>query len=115
MDRTNLGRQASGEFQQFVPPDNGRKFTAVYNIQHLTSNALHDVCRVTICTIQRLNSMLRARNSPKTSTKNPATKSRALTNEPKEVTYNPAIPIEMFDFVVTDECHRSIYNLGAGP
>ena len=25
--------------------------------------------------------------------------------------YNPAIPIETFDIIVTDECHRSIYNL----
>jgi type I restriction enzyme, R subunit len=24
---------------------------------------------------------------------------------------NPAIPIETFDIIVTDECHRSIYNL----
>ncbi len=25
--------------------------------------------------------------------------------------YNPRLPIEYFDFIVTDECHRSIYNL----
>jgi hypothetical protein len=28
-----------------------------------------------------------------------------------EVAYNPAIPIETFDFIITDECHRSIYGL----
>ncbi len=28
--------------------------------------------------------------------------------------YNPAIPIEFFDVIVTDECHRSIYNLWRG-
>ena len=27
------------------------------------------------------------------------------------IEYNPAIPIETFDIIVTDECHRSIYNL----
>jgi len=27
----------------------------------------------------------------------------------KVVAYNPAIPIESFDLIVTDECHRSIY------
>ena len=27
------------------------------------------------------------------------------------VEYNPAFPIEKFDFIITDECHRSIYNL----
>src|SRR5262249_12480439 len=31
--------------------------------------------------------------------------------EPLPVVYNPYIPIETFDFIVTDECHRSIYNL----
>src|SRR5205807_3706887 len=31
--------------------------------------------------------------------------------EPKHVPYNPAVPIETFDVIVTDECHRSIYNL----
>jgi type I restriction enzyme R subunit len=31
--------------------------------------------------------------------------------KPVEVSYNPDIPIEMFDFIITDECHRSIYHL----
>src|SRR5258707_14907172 len=34
-----------------------------------------------------------------------------LQREPAPVVYNPNIPIETFDFIVTDECHRSIYNL----
>ncbi len=35
---------------------------------------------------------------------------QALGNRTKDVEYNPALPIEYFDFIVTDECHRSIYN-----
>src|SRR5438093_3319198 len=35
----------------------------------------------------------------------------SLWKQPPPVAYNPAIPIETFDFIVTDECHRSIYNL----
>ena len=32
-------------------------------------------------------------------------------NQPAaEVEYNPTIPISTFDFIITDECHRSIYN-----
>jgi type I restriction enzyme R subunit len=31
-------------------------------------------------------------------------------DQQKEVTYNPDIPVETFDFLITDECHRSIYN-----
>jgi type I restriction enzyme R subunit len=32
VDRANLGRQALGEFHQFVAPDTGRKFMEVYNV-----------------------------------------------------------------------------------
>ena len=28
----------------------------------------------------------------------------------KKVEYKPDFPIETFDFIITDECHRSIYN-----
>jgi type I restriction enzyme, R subunit len=34
-----------------------------------------------------------------------------IPEKPVEISYNPQIPIETFDFVITDECHRSIYNL----
>jgi type I restriction enzyme R subunit len=111
VDRSNLGRQATAEFQQFVTPDTGRKFTELYNVQHLTSNALDPVCRVTICTIQRLYSMLRGEELPEDADEMSTYEISAADGRPKEVAYNPAIPIEMFDFVVTDECHRSIYNL----
>jgi type I restriction enzyme R subunit len=136
VDRSNLGRQARGEFDQFVTPDTHRKFTELYNVQHLTSNALDPVCRVTICTIQRLYSMLRGEELPEDADEmstyeigqalfqsgrsrreealtSPAVKSLVTSSptKPLEVAYNPAIPIEMFDFVITDECHRSIYNL----
>ena len=33
-----------------------------------------------------------------------------LANQAAEVEYNPDIPISTFDFIITDECHRSIYN-----
>jgi type I restriction enzyme R subunit len=111
VDRSNLGRQATGEFQQFVTPDTGRKFTELYNVQHLTSNSLDPVCRVTICTIQRLYSMLRGEELPEDAEEMSTYEIGAADGRPKEVAYNPAIPIETFDFVVTDECHRSIYNL----
>jgi len=59
VDRSNLGRQTRNEFQQYITPDDGRKFTELYNIQHLTSNTLDPVSRVCITTIQRLYSMLK--------------------------------------------------------
>src|SRR5205814_4006153 len=35
----------------------------------------------------------------------------SLWKQPPPVVYNPNVPIETFDFIITDECHRSIYNL----
>jgi type I restriction enzyme R subunit len=49
----------SREFQDYATPDDGRKFTQIYNVQYLTSNILDPVCRVSITTIQRLYSMLK--------------------------------------------------------
>ena len=111
VDRANLGRQAKGEFDQFVAPDTGRKFTEVYNVQHLTSIHLDPVCRITICTVQRLYSMLRGEELPEDADEMSTYEISAADGRPKEVAYNPAIPIEAFDFIVTDECHRSIYGL----
>lgn len=111
VDRANLGRQAKGEFDQFVTPDTGRKFTELYNVQHLTSNRLDTVARVTICTIQRLYSMLRGEELTEDADEISTYEISGADDRPKEVAYNPDIPIETFDFIVTDECHRSIYGL----
>jgi type I restriction enzyme R subunit len=59
VDRANLGRQTLKEFQGFTTPDDGRKFTELYNVQHLASNRIDPVARVTISTIQRVYSILR--------------------------------------------------------
>ena len=34
-----------------------------------------------------------------------------MISEPLPVIYNAKIPIETFDFIIVDECHRSIYNV----
>lgn len=59
VDRGNLGRQTLKEFQQYATPDDGRKFTELYNVQHLQSNKIDPVSRVCITTIQRLYSILK--------------------------------------------------------
>ena len=111
VDRANLGRQTKSEFDQFVTPDTGRKFTELYNVQHLTSNQLDSVSRVTICTIQRLYSMLRGEELLEDTEELSTYEVSAADSRPKEVAYNSTVPIEAFDFIVTDECHRSIYGL----
>jgi type I restriction enzyme R subunit len=115
VDRGNLGDQTLKEFQQFVTPDDGRKFTELYNVQHLQSNHLDDVSRVCIGTIQRLYSMLKGEPDfdPELDERSgyELEEVESLFKEQLPVEYNPAIPIETFDVIIVDECHRSIYNL----
>ncbi len=112
VDRNNLGRQTKREFQQYVTPDDGRKFTELYNVQHLTSNTIDMVSKVCITTIQRLFSMLKGDEELDYEIEEQSVFDIAPSfDKPLDVTYNPKIPIETFDFIITDECHRSIYNL----
>ena len=112
VDRNNLGRQTRQEFQQYITPDDGRKFTELYNVQHLSSNTIDPVSRVCITTIQRLYSMLKGETEYDSELEEQSIFEIFPSAEtPREVTYNPQIPIETFDFIITDECHRSIYHL----
>ena len=114
VDRNNLGRQTRTEFEQYVTPDDGRKFAELYNVQHLKSNTLDPVSKVCITTIQRLYSMLRGQSDEEFDSESEEQSLFSLSpfdEKPKEVVYNPQIPIETFDVIITDECHRSIYHL----
>ncbi len=111
VDRNNLGKQTFKEFQQFVTPDDGRKFTELYNVQHLKSNTVDSVSRVCISTIQRLYSMLKGEEIDPELDEISAFELDLDAEGYETIRYNPDIPVETFDFIITDECHRSIYNL----
>jgi type I restriction enzyme, R subunit len=112
VDRGNLGRQALNEFQQYTTPDTGNKFTDIYNVQRLTSNKIDPVARVVITTIQRLYSMLQGKElDPELEEGSQYDTAAGLVPEPVPVSYNKAIPVEFFDIIFIDECHRSIYSL----
>ncbi|HBM15979.1 MAG TPA: restriction endonuclease subunit R [Lentisphaeria bacterium] len=110
VDTKNLGEQAEQEFMSFTPNDDNRKFAELYNVQRLSSSYVAPDSQVCISTIQRMYSILRGEELDESAeTINP--------NEikpieiPRDVEYNPKVPPEFFDFIVIDECHRSIYNL----
>ena len=111
VDRSNLGRQTLKEFQQYTTPDDSRKFTELYNVQHLATNQIDEVSKVCITTIQRLYSMLKGESAFDEEIENESLFNLNSGNQPAaEVEYNPKIPISTCDFIITDECHRSIYN-----
>ena len=113
VDRTNLGIQALREFQQYVTPDDGRKFGELYNVQLMQSNVLDPVSKVCITTVQRLYSMLRGETEfdPALEDQSMAHLAAIFGDRPREVAYSAYVPPETFDFIVIDECHRSIYNV----
>ena len=111
VDRSNLGRQTLREFQGFTTPDEGRKFTELYNVQLLQSGHIDPMSKVCIATIQRVYSILKGEELAPELEELSGFDTAALQREPAPVEYNPDVPIETFDVIITDECHRSIYNL----
>ena len=116
VDTKNLGEQAEQEFQSFQPNDDNRKFTELYNVQRLSSSYIASDSQVCISTIQRLYSILKGEELEESAeNENPEESSWMQQQKSKKkavpVDYTPKVPIEQFDFIVIDECHRSIYNL----
>ena len=113
VDRANLGRQAVREFEGFDTPDDGRKFTELYNVRRLTAShldvAAEGATKVHVSTIQRLYSLLRGEALEDDLDEQSGFE--MAPEQPVEVVYNPAVPIESYDMIIVDECHRSIYGV----
>ncbi|AYH43622.1 DEAD/DEAH box helicase family protein [Azoarcus sp. DN11] len=110
VDTRNLGEQAEQEMMSYVPLDDNRKFTELYNVQRLKSSYVAKDSQVCISTIQRLYSILKGSELDEAAEEtNPA--ELLQPKAPLPVVYNEKIPPEFFDFIYIDECHRSIYNL----
>ncbi len=111
VDTKNLGEQAEQEFTAYLPNDDNRKFTELYNVQRLKSSFVARDSQVCISTIQRMYSLLK--DEPLDEAAEEANPAEVLVKrrQPLPVVYNQKIPPEFFDFIIIDECHRSIYNL----
>ena len=113
VDRNNLGKQTLNEFQQFRDPGSAYTFAQEFPVQRLDGNKIKASSKVVITTVQRLYSMLKG--DPEY---DPANEDESLFEsggpfgrEAVPVEYTPGLPVETFDFIVIDECHRSIYNV----
>lgn len=110
VDRNNLGRQTLKEFQGYRPPGTGRLFPELFGVQHLQSSKIDKSAGVVISTIQRVYAALRGEEldaeTDEMSAFDALGPQRTI-----DVAYNPDIPIESFDIVIVDECHRSIYGV----
>jgi type I restriction enzyme R subunit len=111
VDTKNLGEQAEGEFRSYVPQDDNRLFPELHGLVRLNSGYVPQDCQVYISTIQRLYSILKGTELDETAEDENPNEQKSFAKEPMPVVYSEKIPIEFFDFIVIDECHRSIYNL----
>ena len=111
VDRGNLGDQTLKEFQQFVTPDDGRKFTELYNVQHLNRAARPRQPRLHLHHPAPLLHAARRRDRPRDRRTLRLRAPRVALETAAAGRLQPDVPIETFDFIITDECHRSIYNL----
>jgi type I restriction enzyme R subunit len=110
VDTKNLGVQAESEFRGYPPNDDSRLFTELYDVRRLNSPSIPSSAQVCISTIQRMYSILRGEELDESAEEeNP--NERKTTGRPREVQYNEKYPPEFFDFIIIDECHRSIYNI----
>lgn len=107
VDRNNLGRQTLKEFQNYRPPGTGRSFSELYNAQRLGPSGIDASSKVVISTIQRLFSQLTGAEIDETDEEK--SEYEAPHAPTRTISYNPGLPPETFDFVIVDECHRSIY------
>jgi type I restriction enzyme R subunit len=110
VDTKNLGEQAEGEFLNYKPSDDGRLFSELYSMRRLSSAYIPKDTKVCISTIQRMYSILRGEEMDE-SVELTSLNEQKITGSPREVSYNPSYPPEFFDFIIIDECHRSIYNV----
>ena len=92
----------------YLPNDDNRKFTELYNVQRLKSPFIAGSSQVCISTIQRMYSILKDEPLDESAEEDNPAEKPVRPKEPVPVGYNKKTPPEFFDFIIIDECHRSI-------
>ncbi len=111
VDRNNLADQTLAEFQNYRTPDDGRRFTEIYNVDKLTGAGMLASSHVVMSTIQRVH---RALSGHEVADPDDPGLDDYVPDAPVTAVNNPAFPPETFDLVIVDEAHRSIYGLWQG-
>ncbi|WP_327709883.1 DEAD/DEAH box helicase family protein [Streptomyces sp. NBC_00464] len=115
VDRFNLGDQAYQEYRDFQPTNSKKPLHEEFPLKHLSGarSGLADSDKIVITTIQRLWCMLTGRTPPEPGSEEArnfeGSGKAGLGKALPVVRYSPILPPDSFDFIVIDECHRSIY------
>ena len=111
VDRNNLATQTLNEFSAFDRTENGDKLTDLYTINKLKKN--EDInSDIVISTIQKLFTVLTG-NTIKDEDEDKEDEiindNEKIDDNVMELGDNIKLPQDYFDFIIVDECHRSIY------
>ena len=112
VDRNNLARQTESEFSQFSMTENKKEMNALYDIKRLRRE---DDLKgdIVISTIQKLFAVMTGQTL--NDDDEDAEDERIAESEEKDndtiikLGGNLTIPPDYFQFIIVDECHRSIY------
>jgi len=97
VDRNNLADQTLAEFQNYRTPDDGRRFSELYNVDKLTSAGMLSSSTVVISTIQRVHRVLSGDAAPEG---DDPRLDDYMPDAPVSVSYNADMPPETFDLVI---------------
>lgn len=126
VDRVELANQALGVLASFEP-ELGQKFDRIYEVfcrrtpegrewksfnintrlmpESKISNPQLNDAHVFVATIQSMYRLLTGEEEPEKETE-----ADDWGKDVDKINYNPKIPVHAFDLIISDECHRSIYN-----
>ena len=126
VDRIELANQALGALASFEP-EPSQKFDRIYEVycrripegkewksMHINtklmpeskiSNPKPNDIHVFVSTIQSMHRLLAGEREPEKETE-----ADEYGKDVDRIEYSPNIPIHAFDLIISDECHRSIYN-----
>ena len=112
VDRNNLARQTESEFSLFDRTENGYALSALYQINRLKKP--EDINgQVVISTIQKLFAVLTGQNisddNEDAEDENSNRDNEKALKEVIQLGNDLKLPSDFFQFIIVDECHRSIY------
>ena len=112
VDRNNLSKQAESEFSLFKRTENGEPMSDLYSIKRLRKN--EDInADIVISTIQKLFAVLTGQKLVEANEDAEDEETAAAedldTDKKVELGKDLKLPPDYFQFIVVDECHRSIY------
>ena len=111
VDRNNLGKQAAVEFSKFDLTESGKEMSEIYSVTRLRTE--DDIKgRIVISTIQKLYSYMTGGSIIDGNEDEEDEKYYCALDDagiPVELDDDIKLPRDYFQFIVVDECHRSIY------